>query len=219
MGDARKAKGKPTGDEQARGRPRQPQTRARILLAAQQILRDHGALAVTVEGVAAASGVGKPSVYRYFSDRHELTLTALMANAQTPLDRTAPTEAKPKLRTSKSNVCAGVHTLLCAAILRLNSRAGRQMVSLVAAASDDSELAKAFRNHVIMGTRNTVRDALKQAQMQGQIVAKYDVEIGADALCGALFLRILMGHAQVNDEMVTELVRSIVTPALRAARR
>jgi AcrR family transcriptional regulator len=60
------------------GRPRSETARLAILRAAQDLLEQGGLPAVTMEGVAARARVGKPTVYRHFSNRHELAMAALM---------------------------------------------------------------------------------------------------------------------------------------------
>ena len=62
-----------------RGRPRSEAARRAILDAARETLEEGGLLAVTMEGVAARAGVGKPTVYRHWSNRYELAMAALIA--------------------------------------------------------------------------------------------------------------------------------------------
>ncbi|NLU84258.1 TetR/AcrR family transcriptional regulator [Rhodococcus sp. HNM0569] len=57
----------------------------RIAAAALHLLRAHGARAVTIEAVAAESGVAKTTIYRRFRNRHELLAAALA-----PLTRQQP---------------------------------------------------------------------------------------------------------------------------------
>ena len=61
----------------------------RIVAATTEILRDRGPLAVTVEAVAAASGVAKTTIYRRYEDRDALVRAAIDA-ATTEVD--LPTE-------------------------------------------------------------------------------------------------------------------------------
>ena len=62
------------------GRPRQADLDQRLESAVLTLLRERGPSAVTVEGVAAKSGVAKTSIYRRHANRAEL-LTAALANA------------------------------------------------------------------------------------------------------------------------------------------
>jgi AcrR family transcriptional regulator len=61
------------------GRPRDADTDRRIQGAALGLLHDRGPTAVTVEAVAASSGIAKTTIYRRYSDRRDLLRAALTA--------------------------------------------------------------------------------------------------------------------------------------------
>jgi AcrR family transcriptional regulator len=65
------------------GRPRSSEVDTRLAEAALTLLREGGPTAVTVEAVAARSGVAKTTIYRRFSDRYEL-MRAAVGSAVTP---------------------------------------------------------------------------------------------------------------------------------------
>jgi AcrR family transcriptional regulator len=58
---------------------RVPAIQDRIVAATLQIIRDRGPLAVTVEAVAATSGVAKTTIYRRYADRDALVRAAIDA--------------------------------------------------------------------------------------------------------------------------------------------
>jgi AcrR family transcriptional regulator len=78
-----------------RGRPRSAETDERIRGAALRLLHDHGPGAVTVEAVAASSGVAKTTIYRRYVDRDDLLRAALAAVIGDPGD---PPRADPRER-------------------------------------------------------------------------------------------------------------------------
>src|SRR5688500_7888301 len=59
------------------GRPRREETDRSIHDAALTLLRDRGPAAVTVEAVAAGSGVAKTTIYRRYADREAVLRAAL----------------------------------------------------------------------------------------------------------------------------------------------
>lgn len=65
----------PTGP--TRGRPRRPETDARVASAVLELLRTGGPGAVNVESVAAASGVAKTTIYRRHANRGDLLRSVL----------------------------------------------------------------------------------------------------------------------------------------------
>jgi AcrR family transcriptional regulator len=72
----------PTGPERpvAPGRPRRPEVDRRLEAAVLELVRAGGPAAVTVEAVAARSGVAKTTVYRRYANRAEL-LEKVLHNA------------------------------------------------------------------------------------------------------------------------------------------
>lgn len=88
------------GDGSARrGRPRRAETDERVATAALRLLRTGGPGAVTMESVAAASGVAKTTIYRRHANRAALMSTVLRAAIGVP--ELAPEgSAREKLRFS-----------------------------------------------------------------------------------------------------------------------
>ena len=70
--------------------PRRTKSRARVLAAAVELLREVGLSGLTIEAVAARSGVAKTTIYRQFADRDELHLSAVHSvGCQQPMAYTA----------------------------------------------------------------------------------------------------------------------------------
>lgn len=74
------AKSGPVATPARAGRPRQAQLDQRVGSAVLELLHDGGPSSVTMEGVAAKSGVAKTSIYRRYRNRGEL-LTTVLTNA------------------------------------------------------------------------------------------------------------------------------------------
>ena len=64
--------------------PRVTKSRVRVLAAAVEILHAEGLAGLTIEAVAARSGVAKTTIYRQFTDREELHFAALQSVACSP---------------------------------------------------------------------------------------------------------------------------------------
>ena len=73
------------------GRPRRQETDRSIREAALSLLRERGPAAVTVEAVAAESGVAKTTIYRRYADREAVLRAALGAAIGTPGEPTGTT--------------------------------------------------------------------------------------------------------------------------------
>lgn len=186
---------KPMTPARPRGRPRNPEARAAILAAARALMDEAGPAGVTMEGVAARCGIGKPTVYRWFANRHALAMAALMDEP--------PAAVKPS---SRSTALAALKRQLLAVVDTLNSRHGRHVTAMIAAADPDTEIAKAFRHHVVLTRRKEGRELLLQAMAQGELRPDADVETALDQVYGALFFRMLLGHAPVDAAFVRRLL-------------
>jgi AcrR family transcriptional regulator len=185
---------KPSDDRPARGRPRSAAARLRVLAAARALLEEGGLAAVTMEELAARTGVGKPTIYRSWPNAKAVAMTALMQ---------APEDAAPA-RGGRS-IAAELKRSLRALVATFSTRAGRNAAMLVASADPDTELAKVFRHHVILKTREEVRAILARAAGDAAL-RRGDVEVALDLLLAPVFFRLLLGHAPLDEAFADAVV-------------
>ena len=183
-----------------RGRPRSPQVRDAILSAARALLQESGVAGLTMEAVAERAGVGKPTVYRWWPNRHAVAMAALMDAATA---RPARTRTRSPLRALREQLLAVSDTLA--------SRQGRSVTTMIASADPDTEIAKAFRHHFVLERRNEGRALLLRAIEAGEVRPQIDVDTALDQLYGALFFRVLMGHAPADAAFVRALLDQAVS--------
>lgn len=186
-------------EDQARarpGRPRSEAARKAILSAAAEILDESGLARVTVEAVANRAGVGKPTIYRYWSNAQELSMAALM-------ERGPP--GAPKISGDGAPIEA-LKEQVASVVRRFSSKRGRQAAQLMASAEADSELAKAFRNRVILSSRDAGRTLLEQAMEEGALQPDIQIETALDLIYGPIFYRLLTGHAPLDEAFAADLV-------------
>lgn len=200
---ATKVKNSPSTAPRARGRPRSDKSKRAILNAARQMIEESGPTSLTMEGIAARAGVGKPTIYRWWPDRHSVAMAALMEN-----------ESVPILAGGGKSALRSLHRQLQRVVSLFAAPVGRNVTTMIASADRDSELSKAFRNHFVLARREEGRTLLLQAVGKGEIRRDVDVEIVLDMIYGALFFRLLMGHAALS----ADLVRQLLKEALRGMR-
>ena len=191
-----------------RGRPRSAEARAAILRAARALLDDGGIAAVTMEGVASRAGVGKPTVYRWWPDRHAVARAALMEAAAPAAPARRSRSALPALQQQ-----------LQAFAQAFSTTAGRNVAMMIAASDGETELSKAFRNHFVLARREEGRVLLREAIANGELRRGLDIDAALDLLFGPLFFRLLMGHAPLDAVFVKQLFKDALLGLQSRARR
>lgn len=190
-----------------RGRPRDQAARAKILEAARKLLNEGGVAAVTMEELAARTGVGKPTIYRSWPNAQAVAMAALIDGQ---------VAARP-VRSSRSLILE-LKRVLRSLVTVFASRAGRSAAALIAAADPDTEIAKAFRHHVILRSREQIRDLIVRAIDEGVVRADADLEVVLDLIVAPVFFRLLLGHGP-NDEAFADSVVDQVLAGIRVEYR
>jgi len=191
----------PSSAPPVRGRPRDPRTRAAILVAARDLLGHGGLTAVTIEAIAQKAGVSRPTIYRYWPNAPAVAMAAFLE--ATGADKTAKSP-----RTALAALRAQLHALADA----FAAPTGRSVAAMVAAAQSETELAKAFRNEFIARNRDATRVLLERCIADEAIEAPDDMELTLDLVFGPLFYRLLMGHAPITRDFVDQLLDTVIRP-------
>jgi AcrR family transcriptional regulator len=164
-----------------------------------------------MEAVAARAGVGKPTVYRWWPDRHAVAMAALME-----------TDATPSVHEKKRSATLALREQLRAIVRRFATSTGRHITSMIAASSTESELSKAFRNHFVLARRTEGQALLERAIAAKEVRADLQIDVALDLVYGPIFFRLLLGHASLDerfvDELLDEALRGMAAQPARGAR-
>lgn len=181
------------------GRPPSQEARRKVLLAARDILMVEGFGRLTVEAVSSRSGVGKPTIYRNWANASELAMAALMDDLGSD-----PPDDHQSLHGA---LRAQLRTLTAA----FATTRGRQIALALAASDPESEMTKAFRNRVILSSRESGRKLILAAEERGEISAPDNIEVLLDMIYAPLFYRLLVRHKPLDiafaDELTDEATR------------
>ena len=112
-----------------------------------------------MEAVAAKAGVGKPTIYREWPNAQSVAMEAF-------LETTKPQEQERKRGKALDALRDQLHSI----IKTFSTPTGRNTAMMIAAAQNDSELAKIFRNRFIMGRREEGRGILRSGMLEGSNV-------------------------------------------------
>jgi AcrR family transcriptional regulator len=177
---------------------RAERVRSAVLAATLDVLDECGVQALTVEGVAARSGVAKTTIYRRWPSKAALTIDALGA-----LHSPMPTPNTGDLRSD---------LLACFVDVTrngLDERQGRIFASVLDAAQRDPEYARLLDEMHAERTQ-PLRTVLELAQLRGQLRADADVGAVADLLIGPLLARVLVSRQPVDEAFLEFLLSALV---------
>jgi AcrR family transcriptional regulator len=171
----------------------------RITAAALHLLRTNGPAAVTVEAVAARSGVAKTTIYRRYRDRNDMLTAALssIARPPRPSDRAG---LLPVLEWVIEQSYRAVHNGI---------GAGGLAALLI---NEDRDYTRVLRS-IVLQHRATLADVIRESIRDGYLRADIDVETVTDCIVGAyLSERARSGTVAPGW---TERVLHTMLPALR----
>lgn len=196
-----------TAEVKLPGRPRCQETRGAILQAAYDLLESGGLAAFTIEAVAERSGAAKTTIYRWWPNKGALAMESFLrvAEKQSPFPETDSPRAD--LRTQLR---------LFAKVLR--GRAGRLLAGIVAEAQKDPGTRDAFIQSYILPRRQAARALLDRGIALGEFRADLDAEGICDALYGFFYMRLLFGHAPMDDAAVDRVLDIVLNGISRAGR-
>jgi AcrR family transcriptional regulator len=179
---------------------RQTKTRERALAAATRILRHDGYSQLTMERVAAESGVAKTTLYRRWP-----TKAALCMDLYLDL-------AGRELEIPDTGDLAGDLRQIVGAVVHLQTRtvAGSVFLGLIAEAQLNPETRQAWVAEFAERRRDVTRAVLKRAIARREIRPDTDIDLFIDALGGATTFRLLQGHAPLNVAFAAALVRLLL---------
>lgn len=184
--------------------PRIERTRRVVLEATLDLLAQHGYGAVTIEAVAARSGVAKSTIYRHWPGKVELILDAF--------HELKPPVAPPAEGDVRETVISVLENL---ARVVDKSTWSMCLPSLIDAAAHDPEARKLHGKISTEGRRSLV-DLLATGVERGELPADLDPELMAEALVGPILLRRLMSLPSFDPAQVRVLVDQLIPPVRSA---
>ena len=184
------------------GRPRSEKARKAVIRSTLSLLNRTGFHELSIEAVAAHAGVGKATVYRWWSNKAELVIDAFVSAVE-----------KELRFPSAGPVLKSLHVQMRRWAVIFRSPLGQIVATVIGAGQSAPEILEAFRSHWVEPRRVEARRLLRQAMSDGEIRADIDPDTALDLLYGPLYLRLLLKHAPL-DEAFVDMVFAIVSPVL-----
>jgi AcrR family transcriptional regulator len=188
-----------------RGRPRSETAHKAVLAAAAELLLDRGLPGVSMDAVAERAGVSKATIYRWWPTKETLALDMLYN------EWTKVTPQQYESGSLRLDLLALLH-----AWSRLASGRpyGRVVAALLMEGQTDPAFAAEYQRRMVEPRRDQARAIFGHAIERGEIPADTKVEVAIDLLYGALYHRLLHGHAPLDDQFVEDIVE-LTLPGVR----
>ena len=183
--------------------PQVQRTQNLMLAAAQELLSEHGAEAVTHLKVAQQAGVARATVYRHWPDRAAILVDLLRSNADV-----VPVPGNPDLPLV-DRVVATLSTFASA----LNGDGGRTLAAMIGLAEWDEDVFAALERMAEFGPM-MLRTVISDGIADGSLVARTDPSLVSDMLIGPLYFRRLLYHDHIDDTYINNLVQRTIAPLL-----
>lgn len=182
------------------GRPRDKATHDAILRAARKLLRDAGYAGFSIEEVAGLAGVAKTSIYRRWPSKGDLLVDLYMDAV----------DASP-LTARHETVGEDFGKFLEQTVDRLQIDEWRNILrSLVAEAQNNPRTADLVRGKIVDSRRTAGKALLTIGKARGEIRPDIDDDILLDFVFGAIWYRLLLGHAPLDRAFAKRLLRSML---------
>jgi AcrR family transcriptional regulator len=181
-----------------RGRKRNEASRKAILDATYELLKTVGFHEMSIEGVAARAGVGKATIYRWWSGKGVLAVEAFM-------EAVAPSIAFRETGSARADIGRQMEALAAA----YRGRIGEIFKEMIGSSQYDSEMRKAFFVGYLGPRREAAKAALQRGIDRGEFLPNLDLEALVDALYGPLIYRMLTGYYPIDNNFVTHTRRVV----------
>jgi AcrR family transcriptional regulator len=173
-----------------------------ILDATRELISEDGGVgALTVEAVAARSGVAKTTIYRQWRDKWELALDAVMIDMlprfETPVD---VGDTRKELIVFVDSVVKNLSSV----------PSGPAMQGLASEIATDPELAAEYRKRVVEPRREVLRPVIERGIARGDLRPDTDVRIVHELLVGPCFYRLFFSGPPLNRKLSVTLADAVL---------
>lgn len=184
--------------EGVRGRPRDPEADRAILQATIELLAEIGFSAMSIEGVAARSGVAKTTIYRRFDSKLELVLNAM--------NRSLAIDEIPYTGSLRGDIRAMM--LERGGMLILGGRGAAIIGTLLVERERNPKLLEPFRRLILEPRLRQLRHITERAIQRGEIRAEADYKFVGASLFGSIVVSTLTGE-EIDEEAVERLIDNV----------
>lgn len=187
--------------------PRGKATTEALRGAVRAMLDELGYQALTIEGVAARSGVAKTSIYRRWPSKAEMVFDLMLHSSDElpPLD-------------DRGSLAGDIDALAGRIVALVAGPLGRGIFpGLIGDAAGDPALMERFRNTIVLDGRKEIAQVLERSVRRGELT---DTEAVADlqaVLIGAVLVLVLF-DPEMDEALLRNKIADLATAVLYGAR-
>jgi AcrR family transcriptional regulator len=176
---------------------RTERTEAAILDATRELLAERGVGALTIEGVAARSGVAKTTIYRRWRDKDELALAVL-------IDATESVRTPPDLGDTRKELLTFITTAT-----RIITENG-VVAGLTSEIATRPELQRIYQERVVSVRLAEIGELVDRGIERGDLRPDTNVRLLHEMLVGPRFYRLLFSGAPLDRRHATDVVDAVL---------
>jgi len=182
--------------------PRAERSKQAILDATRELMNEDGGVrTLTVEAVAARSGVAKTTIYRRWRDKWELALDAVMIDM-------LPRFANPvDVGDTRKELITFVDSVTK---LWASPPYGPAMQGLISQIATEPELARVYREQVVEPRREQLRPVVERGIARGDLRPDTDLRLVHELLVGPILYRLLLSGPPLDRRLTTSLADAVL---------
>ena len=197
------AEGTGSAAPRSTGRPRDAARETALLEATLGLLAEVGYDNLTIEAVAARAGAGKATVYRRWSSKADLVISAMLCAAGSEHGEIDTGSLRGDLRAHAARMVA-----------KRDRGELASMFGMLSAVHHDADLALAFRTGFVAHRQQALQAVFERAQARGEIDSGADLDLLRDLLPALVFHRLLITGGVVDDDLADRLVHLVTSSTL-----
>jgi AcrR family transcriptional regulator len=172
-----------------------------ILEATRAILAEGGVPGLTIEGVAARSGVAKTTIYRRWRDKDELALAAVWNDLASGL------QAPRDVGDTRAELLAFIEPLVTILRSTLMSSVIRGLTSEIA---QDRDLSHAYREQFIEPRLAQLALVIRRGVERGDLRPDTNVRLAHEFLVGPVFYRLLFSGQPLDEGLAPRVTDAVL---------
>jgi AcrR family transcriptional regulator len=183
-----------------RGRPRSEEARRAILDTALRLCHRDGYQQLTIKALAGEAGVGRQTVYRWWPDKAQVLLDALIDLREREL---------PQRLRETGDTLRDVEHVLAVTFELTHKSTGQALIGLMADAQSDSDLSRRLQGTLIGPRRDGLRAILQRGVDAGELTEAVPLPLVVDFAFGTMWYRMLSRHAPLDGNLAREITGAI----------